>query len=725
YDAENGMRGAPLTMGRHNGQLYLGTTAGIHYLDTEARRFRPVAGPSEQAFTLWAAGGDLLAGILDSGLYTVAGDRVQPLGPARGAIYSGVMGLLDWERESGTVLVELVDGLAVLQRGPNGWRDAGRIPGVDEDLLSVSSVEANVLWATTLAGEALRIQLPALAPDGSGYIGTAQVARFGPEDGVPAGDMAVQRLDDEVLAMGSGEAAARFDKTAQRFVPDTRFDAARGGHPLAAFALQPDDQGAIWIAKGHGAPSVAHPQPDGTYDITTLHEMRSHRVLDILPEADGIVWLFGDRELIRYDTRQAQALQADLRPRIRRVTLGDAVLHGGFGAPQEADVVHSRRALTVSFALPGATSETRFRTRLDGFEAEWSEWSTATSRTFTNLGAGTYRFRVAAEAGAREAVYTLRIRAAWYQTLWAIVLYILCGIALVAFIVRIRTDALERRQRALEQTIAERTEELKQSFADLQTTQKQLIHAEKMASLGALTAGIAHEIKNPLNFINNFAEVNEELADELREDLEDHPSALAAIDDLLDDLRQNAFIIRQHGKRADGIVKSMMAHARTGSSTAEETNLNALIDEHIGLAYHGKRASHPGFTADVVRDLDAEVGHVSVMPQDLGRVILNVVGNAFDALMEAGTPDPRVTISTHRTDDHVEIRVEDNGPGMPKAVREKVFEPFFTTKPAGQGTGLGLSLSYDIITQGHNGTMRVESAPGQGTAFTITLLAAS
>ncbi|GAB5521414.1 MAG: hypothetical protein RhofKO_36650 [Rhodothermales bacterium] len=284
----------------------------------------------------------------------------------------------------------------------------------------------------------------------------------------------------------------------------------------------------------------------------------------------------------------------------------------------------------------------------------------------------------------------------------------------------IKTQLLEH-LRDRNDAISAQSADLERAVRHLKQTQVQLVQQEKMASLGALTAGIAHEIKNPLNFINNFAEVNEELADELREDLADHPDALAAIEDLLGDLKQNASVIAQHGKRADSIVKSMMQHARSGRSEKQAVGLNALIDEHVDLAYHGKRATVPGFTVEVERDFGVDVGEVSVVPQDMGRVVLNLVGNAFDALLEAGTEQPKVTVTTRRLTDAVEIRVSDNGPGMLEEVKAKIFEPFFTTKPTGQGTGLGLSLSYDIITQGHGGTMTVETEPGEGAAFLIRL----
>ena len=269
--------------------------------------------------------------------------------------------------------------------------------------------------------------------------------------------------------------------------------------------------------------------------------------------------------------------------------------------------------------------------------------------------------------------------------------------------------------------------EVEEALADLKATQKQLIHAEKMASLGALTAGIAHEIKNPLNFVNNFAELSEELVQELKDELAANPGVrLADVEDVLDDIRVNAGRIATHGRRADDIVRAMMQHARGGASERVPAAINVLVEEYVNLAFHGMRASTPGFAVEIVRAYSEAVGQTSVIPQELGRVLLNLLSNAFDAVGEhAGQAGeaytPTVTVATERVEAGIEIRIADNGPGMASEVQAKIFEPFFTTKPTGRGTGLGLSLSYDIVTQGHGGTLTVESREGEGATFVITL----
>jgi signal transduction histidine kinase len=270
---------------------------------------------------------------------------------------------------------------------------------------------------------------------------------------------------------------------------------------------------------------------------------------------------------------------------------------------------------------------------------------------------------------------------------------------------------------------------IEEAYDNLKATQQQLIHSEKMASLGELTAGIAHEIQNPLNFINNFSEVNKELIDEWIQQL---PAQTG--DDLMDlahDIRQNEDKIHRHGKRADAIVKGMLQHSRSSNGQKELTDLNTLIEEYIRLAFHGWRAKdkspagQAGFHASFTMDLDPSISKVAMVPQDMGRVLLNLLNNAFYAVTEKSTVSnadyiPTVTVSTKKINGKIIIRVADNGNGIPDKNLEKIFQPFFTTKPTGQGTGLGLSLSYDII-KAHKGELRVESSPGEGSAFIIEI----
>ncbi|MBC7889089.1 MAG: histidine kinase [Ferruginibacter sp.] len=311
---------------------------------------------------------------------------------------------------------------------------------------------------------------------------------------------------------------------------------------------------------------------------------------------------------------------------------------------------------------------------------------------------------------------------------------------------RLKTQEEERQNKImatlkaeLEVQVGERTaeltsqkEELEHALTVLTATQSQLIQSEKMASLGELTAGIAHEIQNPLNFVNNFSELNSELITEMKEALNEGNITEAKI--IADDINNNEQKIIFHGKRADAIVKGMLQHSRSSNGIKEPTNINALADEYLRLAYHGLRAKDKSFNATLNTDFDGSIGNIDIIPQDIGRVILNLITNAFYAVTEKKKQmddgyEPTVNVSTALKPApvggsmraRVLISVKDNGNGIPQDVVDKIFQPFFTTKPTGQGTGLGLSMSYDIVTKGHGGELKVETKEGEGTAFIINL----
>jgi signal transduction histidine kinase len=269
------------------------------------------------------------------------------------------------------------------------------------------------------------------------------------------------------------------------------------------------------------------------------------------------------------------------------------------------------------------------------------------------------------------------------------------------------------------------------ALTELKSTQTQLIQSEKMASLGELTAGIAHEIQNPLNFINNFSEVSNELIDEMKEELATGNQQLAT--EIADDIKQNLGKINHHGKRADAIVKGMLQHSQVSSGHKEPTDINALADEYLRLSYHGLRAKDNTFNANFKTNFDESIGKIEVVPQDIGRVLLNLYNNAFYAVNEKKKAptlkgenyEPTVWVTTKRISTPsgaggLEISVKDNGKGIPHKILDKIYQPFFTTKPTGQGTGLGLSLSYDII-KAHGGEIKVETKEGEGTVFTILI----
>jgi two-component system, NtrC family, sensor kinase len=297
-----------------------------------------------------------------------------------------------------------------------------------------------------------------------------------------------------------------------------------------------------------------------------------------------------------------------------------------------------------------------------------------------------------------------------------------------------RNKLIEQQKENLEIQVKERTAELNQSLDTLKATQTQLIQSEKLASLGELTAGIAHEIQNPLNFVNNFSELSVDLSNELKEEMLkiDIPEKdKEYISELLTDLSQNQAKINHHGKRASSIVKGMLEHSRASTGVKELSDINALADEYLRLSYHGLRAKDKSFNADFKTNFDENLPKISIIQQDIGRVLLNLINNAFyavnqrkqlsESLKLSESYTPSVFLTTQLVDNQIVIKVKDNGMGMSDSIKAKVFQPFFTTKPTGQGTGLGLSLAYDIVTKGHGGALEVESTEGVGTEFIIKL----
>jgi signal transduction histidine kinase/ligand-binding sensor domain-containing protein len=381
----------------------------------------------------------------------------------------------------------------------------------------------------------------------------------------------------------------------------------------------------------------------------------------------------------------------------------------------------------LSFMAP---EKNQIKFRLSGYDTGWIRSSGDTKAYYTNLPPGKYRFEVIASNNdgvwvIQPATFDLEVGAYFYQTVWFKILLLLLFISGIYSVFQWRLKETQKKNQILQQEVARQTAELRGSLEKLKSTQSQLVQSEKMASLGELTAGIAHEIQNPLNFVNNFAEVNTELIDELKKEIE--PSGISSANELIEDIKANSAKITFHGKRADAIVKSMLQHSRKSSGQKELTDINALCDEYLRLSYHGLRAKDKSFNAEFDTQFDNRLEPINVVPQDIGRVILNLINNAFYAVNERQKKDkdsgykPRVTLTTRQEGKQVVIEVADNGTGMPDQLKEKIFQPFFTTKPTGEGTGLGLSLSYDIVTKGHGGTMDVESAEGLGTRFQVKL----
>ena len=377
-----------------------------------------------------------------------------------------------------------------------------------------------------------------------------------------------------------------------------------------------------------------------------------------------------------------------------------------------------------------------YRYILDGAELEWSETSSRfESKNYYNIQPGKYTFKVSSRGfnsvWSKPAELSFTIAPPWWKTWWAYSIYSILFVAGVLIAERFQKQRLIRIERGKAQ-IRElaQAREIEKAYTELKATQSQLIQSEKMASLGELTAGIAHEIQNPLNFVNNFSDVNRELIDELKEELA--VGNWQSAEEIANDIKENEEKINHHGKRADAIVKGMLQHSRSSNGVKEPTDINALADEYLRLAYHGLRAKDKSFNATMNTDFDESIGKINIVPQDIGRVILNLITNAFYAVhvetQHAASLQykPTVTVSTafqyppSGGRGAVLISVRDNGPGIPASIVDKIFQPFFTTKPTGEGTGLGLSLAYDIV-KAHGGELKVETREGDGSEFIIQI----
>lgn len=500
-----------------------------------------------------------------------------------------------------------------------------------------------------------------------------------------------------------------------------------------------DEFGRLWLPTQRGL-SVFVPETRSFVSYFEKDGFQPYgRSYTVISTKNGDIWIGGNnglnrivpKELLKKDTTLPSIV-------LTQVTINDAVYSKPDGAIFKQSVAYTKaielkywqKDLSFDFvALHFLRSEDNlYSWKLENYDKGWTAPSRERKASYTNLSPGKYIFRVKASNADgvwnEEGIsFTVTILPPWWLTWWAYTIYAL----LFLFGLRVFSLWRERRLRQEKETlqvkVEERTTELKKSLEDLKATQSQLIQSEKMASLGELTAGIAHEIQNPLNFVNNFSDVNRELADELEHELDNGNYSDAKA--IAKDIKENEEKIIYHGKRADTIVKNMLLHSRGGSGVKEPTDINAMADEYLRLSFHGMRARDKSFHAKYETHFDPDMGNINIVQQDISRVLLNLINNAFYAVSEKAKEnikgyEPLVIVSTNRTGDKVSISVKDNGNGIPDSIKEKIFQPFFTTKPTGEGTGLGLSLSYDII-KAHGGLLLLQSTVNAGSTFTIQL----
>lgn len=541
---------------------------------------------------------------------------------------------------------------------------------------------------------------------------------------------------DGVLWAGGLDGLYRFDRQANNFIRYSDPGAPAGIQNV--LSMVEDSQKQLWIGSGEGLVRL-NPERTQTSILGNSYGIGENALgfKSSYLGLDGTLYL-GDAT--GYFSFSPLEFTQNLKvPEIvlTAFRLADRLVKPGDGGPvkerlseqKELNLRYDRNTFSFDFAVVDYANpkENRLIYYLENYDNSWHPTSSEQRAYYFNVPPGKYTFRVKAMnshgAWAEKKIGVI-ILPPWWRTWWAMSLYALLMVAaLWAFdrFQRQRLLAVEK-ERAREREIIQ-AKEIEKAYTELKATQVQLIQSEKMASLGELTAGIAHEIQNPLNFVNNFSEVNKDLLGELNDELD--KGNIQELKALVKDVIANEEKIIHHGKRADAIVKGMLQHSRTSSGVKEPTDINTLTDEYLRLAYHGSRAKDTIFNVTLNTHYDPTIGTINVIPQEIGRVILNLITNAFYAVTEKKQQsipnyEPTVTVSTHKMDNKILVKVKDNGNGIPQNILEKIFQPFFTTKPTGKGTGLGLSLSYDIV-KAHGGDIKVQTVEGQHTEFTIEL----
>jgi signal transduction histidine kinase/ligand-binding sensor domain-containing protein len=522
-----------------------------------------------------------------------------------------------------------------------------------------------------------------------------------------------------------------------------------------------DNDGFIWMYVSQGFVKL-----DPDTESIGFYELQADRSPIIMSwgwhtsPSTGEIITGGQGGIIRFDPAETVTRIQIGHIHITELRAGPEVFNTLYAPMESYRLSHDRNNLSVSFLALNYRNPagTRYRYRLQGYDNTWNEIGNQQQVYLANLSPGQYTIEVQAAPGPGEfssaiASLPFTILPPWYRTIPAYILFSVLLIGLVVGIDRVQRRRVISRERertrdkelqqAKEiekayQNLEKAHQNLENAHNNLKKAQEQLIQQEKLASLGQLTAGIAHEIKNPLNFVNNFSEVSLEMIDEVEEEIgmlgagenKETGEQRASIHQTLADIRSNLKKIHEHGSRADGIVKSMLLHSRGGSGEMKPVDLNALVQEYVNLAYHGMRAGKDPITVDIELKPGENVGEVPLISEDFSRVILNLCHNAFDAMREKGLAvgkaagngyDAKLVVSTRRQAKQVTIEIEDNGTGIPDDIRDKILQPFFTTKKGTQGTGLGLSITHDII-KAHGGELRIDSEPGK-TVFSIELAA--
>ncbi|HXV14144.1 MAG TPA: ATP-binding protein, partial [Candidatus Krumholzibacteria bacterium] len=725
------------------GRLWMGTASGINCLALD-RSNPPPASPRRTRVRVLGRDG-VLASYRNTSVYTCVRSLLPgPDGAVEGLWFAGIQNLYCLVDERWFVLRERA-GFPVTSFHAVAVDDSGHVWVGTRDRGLFRSVAPLTLAALEASATET---VPVQPEEGHGAFGREITdALFEPvwsrDLGAPTNQIEAVLWRDGSLWVGTPVGLFRFEGTPPRMADHfTREDGLQATN-ATAMAFSPT--GSLWVGTNGGLTEIDPVRRKVTRSVTRQDGLVGNEVWfygSVAAGDDGTVYFGTAQGLSLYAPHRDQPNPTPPLVRLRNV--------------RYRENARGQNELAVEYAALSYSKESRvrYRTRLVGYEREWSTETSEVKTRYTNLPAfflpRRYEFQVAAHNGdgvwtATPLSHAFQVSPPVWLRWWALVgQFVLVGGCLYGLHAH-RTRSLERRAQLLEHVVDVRTQEVRAQALTLQEqnveleaknaeivrTQQQLIVQEKLASLGALTAGIAHEIRNPLNFVNNFAELSGDLVQDLRDDLSQQKSKLdesaaRGIDDLLGDLEQNMQRINEHGKRANSIVQGMLLHSRGQKGEFQKVKLNALLDEFATIAYVGMKAADPAMGVALEKDFDDAVGEIDAIPQDLSRVFVNIVNNACYAATEkqrtsGGGYQPTVRLTTKSLGDRVEVRIRDNGNGIPEAIREKIFAPFFTSKPTGAGTGLGLSISFDIVVQEHHGELRVETKEGEFAEFVMTL----
>ncbi|MHA7130666.1 ATP-binding protein [Algoriphagus namhaensis] len=740
FDSDQYEIGSPLSLGAYDDNLYIGTSTNVLYLDKTDGLVKKVEGvPNTQVFDLEPDGNQILS--TGVGIYSHRGSKSKQI---PGTENLQTLKVVISEFHPGYVFISGGFGIEVFKRerdssGEYQYENVGAISGVQRSVYSLAENQEGELWGGTQAGVLFRIIFQETA-SGNLDVANARVVELSEKDGVRGlSGLAVGPIEGKVYTSGI-DGFYFFNASTNEFERDPVFSFSDevANINLDTYGLGVSETGNVYL-DFKGEKRLAVRQADGSFvlNVYPFNLITTSFIASGFTEPSGVIWVGTDGGLLRIDPNKEYRTDHPLPLYFTKVSNTESNFPiQGAGDNPKLEIPFKGNSIRFGFASPFFVKESqiRYQTFLEGLDEDWSDWGVNVFREFSNLPYGSYTFKVRAKNTfgtiSDEIAYTFVILPPWYATWWAFMLYFFAFGLVVYGVVKVQTGRVLAREKVKtqERELAQ-AREIEKAYRDLKATQAQLIQSEKMASLGELTAGIAHEIQNPLNFVNNFADLNQELIDELEEEIAQ--GNLAEVREIAASIKANEEKIKQHGRRADLIVKGMLQHSRANSGEKKSVDLNSLAEEFVKLSYHGLRAKDKSFNADFDFHLDPNLPQIDVVEQDIGRVILNLINNAFYAVSSRkesnGVKDYKPMVTLHSrviklgdTTTGVELCIEDNGSGIPKAIKDKIFQPFFTTKPTGQGTGLGLSLSYDII-RAHGGDLRVKSKEGEGTEMIIFL----